>query len=607
MLIEWEGSSVTTSLGVALGLDSPMQRERLYHGTLKALVAGHVLGQGRHGVVVALSTDEQDKWFKLAVKVIHKVFTPSKGREPSFHRSVSHSLHLQNEVSAMAKLSNHPSFTIPLYTAFQDDQYVFLVMERACCSLKQLIQHSDPEQLNDLMVFQQDNALKFLSFCLLVSGALLHTCWTLQNACLVHHDIHPAQVLVTADGRPRLADLGQCSVLEHAFAKQLLPPLGRRDFCRPAKLGPLQGAEVDGYGCGATLWVTWQGSYDQVNRLQRDWCRHDARDALEERISALAAKALASPPPRWAFAQRVRSHIAAVSPVSFGKSVRYLLERLVTAYDRDAASQCSSFSADTPFSELLPFLAPLRPELAQQMDVCLDPQNFSLPVVGTDDHWPPAPGATLHSVYEHALTQLQRRDEAIAASSRGRCPPLLPSLSTKPVPLNAEPCQTLLLHGGRLAVAKQAAVVRLTIISMQVVAKLPLEIPVTILFSVPAAECSVGRSAAPPLPPMTLSFRASDFVQQGPSGPIEAVREISLEMQPSEPLLTLRFDVPTHICAQVGLATPAPMIVSQSPATSARARSRNPVPVHSGVQPTRQRLPSQRKEVATSKATDHSS
>ena len=38
MLVEWKGSSVTTSLGAALGLDSPTQRERLYHGTLKVLL-----------------------------------------------------------------------------------------------------------------------------------------------------------------------------------------------------------------------------------------------------------------------------------------------------------------------------------------------------------------------------------------------------------------------------------------------------------------------------------------------------------------------------------------------------------------------------------------
>ena len=283
-LLDWGERSVTTELGKAFGIPhSSREHERLYRATLQAVANGLVLGRGRHGVVVALSNDPSDPRFKLAAKLVHKQFTPSRGREPSFHRSVAHSLHLQNEVAAMAKLSAADSFTLPLYCAFQDDEYVILVMERACCSLKQLIQHTDEHELDQLLAFQQAHALKFVSFCTLVSAALLHACWTLQRARLVHHDIHPAQVLVTSDGRPRLADLGQCSVLRAPDAKEILPPLGRRDFCRPAKLGPLQGAEVDGYGCGATLWVTWKGALDQRERVQREWARHDDRDELQAR------------------------------------------------------------------------------------------------------------------------------------------------------------------------------------------------------------------------------------------------------------------------------------------------------------------------------------
>jgi|TARA_B100000524_G_scaffold295339_1_gene169954 serine/threonine protein kinase len=58
---------------------------------------------------------------------------------------------------------------------------------------------------------------------MLVSASLLHACYTLQRARLIHHDIHPAQVLVTADGRPRLADLGQCSVFPKEGDRQVYP------------------------------------------------------------------------------------------------------------------------------------------------------------------------------------------------------------------------------------------------------------------------------------------------------------------------------------------------------------------------------------------------
>ena len=61
--------------------------------------------------------------------------------------------------------------------------------------------------------------------------------------------------------------------------KHLLPPLGRRDFCRPLRLGPLQGPEVDAYGVGATLWVTWKGAYDQANKVERE--RQEEQERLK--------------------------------------------------------------------------------------------------------------------------------------------------------------------------------------------------------------------------------------------------------------------------------------------------------------------------------------
>ncbi|KOO34125.1 hypothetical protein Ctob_014677 [Chrysochromulina tobinii] len=61
-----------------------------------------------------------------------------------------------------------------------------------------------------LLSFQDAHPLKFLSFGLLTSVALLHACWSMQCARL----IHPAmQRLITADGRPSLDDLVQSSVV----------------------------------------------------------------------------------------------------------------------------------------------------------------------------------------------------------------------------------------------------------------------------------------------------------------------------------------------------------------------------------------------------------
>ena len=414
---------------------------------------GLILGKGRHGVVVALTNDPADPRFSLAVKIVSKVFVPSK-REGSFHRVVAHTLHVQNEVAAMAKLSAQSNFVLPLYCALQDDAYVYLVMERACCSLKQLIQHSDEMEEQQLLNFQEDHALKFLSFCALTSAALLHACWTMQRARLIHHDIHPAQILVTMHGRPCLADLGQCSVIPPDGRKQLLPPLGRRDFCRPAKLGPLQGAEVDGYGCGATLWVTWKGCYDALHRVTREWNKHEEREILQSRLEHLAQRALAtadtSPPPRWPFAQRVLQHLRQTSPTRFAESIRAMLEALVTACQEDSGAPSapySNFTAEGPFSTALPFLR-LVPELATDPTVALEPTNFALPAVTPEEPWPPAEANLIHPVYLHAVSQLRTMELAVQ-QSRSRSRAVRPDLPELPIPLNASPCVSMLLHPGR--------------------------------------------------------------------------------------------------------------------------------------------------------------
>ena len=394
----WPESSITTALGAERGMDSSRELDRIYRATMQAMADGLILGRGRHGVVVALTNDPADPRFSLAVKIVSKVFVPGKrGGEGSFHRVVAHTLHVQNEVAAMAKLSEQSNFVLPLYCALQDDAYVYLVMERACCSLKQLIQHADEAEERQLLAFQEEHPLKFLSFCTLTSAALLHAAWTMQRARLVHHDIHPAQILVTMNGRPCLADLGQCSVIPPDGRKTLLPPLGRRDFCRPAKLGPLQGAEVDGYGCGATLWVTWKGCYDALNRVQRDWNKHEDREVLQQRLEQLATKAVSAaqgaPPPRWPFAQRVLAHLRQSSPERFAASVREMIETLVTACQDDApaaaAQPFSSFSLEAPWSATLPFLG-LDDRLATDPTVALEPTNFALPQVPVPTHAAPS-------------------------------------------------------------------------------------------------------------------------------------------------------------------------------------------------------------------------
>ena len=82
----------------------------------------------------------------------------------------------------------------------------------------------------------------------------------------------------------------------------------------------------------------------------------------------------------------------------------------------------------------------------------------------------------------------------------------------------------MLLHPGRLRTAEAEPLVRVSIVSMLVVANLPAEIVVTAHVthhpSVPGEE----------EPPITLRFRREEFTQQGPSGPIESKKTFTLRL-----------------------------------------------------------------------------
>jgi hypothetical protein len=72
----WPHGSVCTPAGAARGLGAEREQDRVYRATMRAVVRGHVLGRGRHGVVVGLTDDPDDPWFNLAVKIVSKVFVP---------------------------------------------------------------------------------------------------------------------------------------------------------------------------------------------------------------------------------------------------------------------------------------------------------------------------------------------------------------------------------------------------------------------------------------------------------------------------------------------------------------------------------------------------
>ena len=388
-----------------------------------------------------------------------------------------------------------------------------------------------------------------------------------------------------------MCDLGQCSVIPPDGRKQLLPPLGRRDFCRPAKLSPLQGAEVDGYGCGATLWVTWQGQYDGANRIQRDWNRAEERDALQKRLEHLARRALeqfsgGAAPPRWPFAATLLQHLRKTPPAKFAESVRSMIEYLVTACDESGPASSgdkpvySDFTPEAPFTSMLPFLR-LDSNLATDPNVALEPANFALPAVRAEEPWPPAESNLVHPVYLHALKQLQIIESA-ANEHRSRSRAVRPDVPELPIPLTAEPCVSMLLHPGRLLTPTPEPMVRIAIVSMLVRDALPPEM-VFVVKATPWGEVagpegapSGSRAAAASDKPMLVfTVYRDEFLQEGPSGPIEAKRVLSLRCLPHQKTrVTFEF-ADHHVGAQLGFCTTPPMCVEHRPPVA-------PVPAQAG-------------------------
>ena len=255
----------------------------------------------------------------------------------------------------------------------------------------------------------------------------------------------------------------------------------------------------------------------------------------------------------------------------------------------------------------------------------LDPANFALPEVKPEEPWPPASSHPVHPVYVHAARVLRQRDIETNGRSRSRvCSPphpspavyplllpprpahptpapstrtldphpvstrtlppparaptfpapipanrsvgqvALPMLPEMPIALSTQPCQSMLLHPGRLRTAEAEPLVRVSIVSMLVVAQLPSEIVVTAHVthhpSVPGEE----------EPPITLRFRREEFTQQGPSGPIESKKTFSLRLpqlgQSAGASLVVRFELQeSEAMRTLDFCDTAPLLIEKAP------------------------------------------
>jgi eukaryotic-like serine/threonine-protein kinase len=159
------------------------------------------------------------------------------------------------EARAAARL-NHPG-AVTLHDVVEADGRLFLVMELVeAPTLRDLVERSGP--------LPPATAAR-------VGLELLEALDAAHRAGIVHHDVKPANVMVTADGRTKLADFGIASLQDDtqrtlgvaasgAGDRTLTAAFGSLPYVAPEQAGDRRaGPAADLWALGATLWFAVEG------------------------------------------------------------------------------------------------------------------------------------------------------------------------------------------------------------------------------------------------------------------------------------------------------------------------------------------------------------
>jgi len=160
------------------------------------------------------------------------------------------------EARAAARL-NHPG-AVTLHDVVEADGRLFLVMELVeAPTLRDLVEGSGP--------LPPATAAR-------VGLELLEALDAAHRAGIVHHDVKPANVMVTADGRTKLADFGIASLQDDtqrtlgvaasgAGDRTLTAAFGSLPYVAPEQAGDRRaGPAADLWALGATLWFAVEGA-----------------------------------------------------------------------------------------------------------------------------------------------------------------------------------------------------------------------------------------------------------------------------------------------------------------------------------------------------------
>jgi hypothetical protein len=269
----------------------------------RRLVAGrYVLGGplGRGGMGTVWRADDVLLGRAVAVKEVELPAGPSGAGQPGLRERAL------REARTAARL-NHPG-VVTLHDVVEADGRLLLVMELVeAPTLRDLVERSGP---------LAPAAAARVGLALLEALAAAH------RAGIVHHDVKPANVMVAADGRVKLADFGIASLQEDT--QRTLGGAGAAVFGSLPYMAPEQaggrgaGPAADLWALGATLWFAVEGAAPferdgpaaTLGAVLHDPPGHPARAGpLQPVLLALLAKDPAARPP----APAVRDLLTAVA------------------------------------------------------------------------------------------------------------------------------------------------------------------------------------------------------------------------------------------------------------------------------------------------------
>ena len=222
----------------------------------RRMVAGrYVLGGplGRGGMGTVWRADDVLLGRPVAVKEVELPGGPPGAPGPG---PVALRERALREARAAARL-NHPG-AVTLHDVVEADGRLFLVMELVeAPTLRDLVEGSGP--------LPPATAAR-------VGLELLEALDAAHRAGIVHHDVKPANVMVTADGRTKLADFGIASLQDDtqrtlgvaasgAGDRTLTAAFGSLPYVAPEQAGDRRaGPAADLWALGATLWFAVEGA-----------------------------------------------------------------------------------------------------------------------------------------------------------------------------------------------------------------------------------------------------------------------------------------------------------------------------------------------------------